>query len=50
MRKPIIVDGRNLLDPASVSALGFVYEGIGRPSAGAHAVAPRPAASGGTDA
>jgi UDPglucose 6-dehydrogenase len=50
MRKPIIVDGRNLLDPASVSALGFVYEGIGRPTAWAHAVAPQPAAGGGADA
>lgn len=33
MRTPFIVDGRNLLDPADVRAAGFVYEGIGRPSA-----------------
>ncbi len=32
MRTPFIVDGRNLLDPAAARALGFVYEGIGRPS------------------
>jgi UDPglucose 6-dehydrogenase len=30
MRHPLIVDGRNLLDAASVRALGFAYEGVGR--------------------
>ena len=33
MRTPLIVDGRNLLDPAELRGLGFTYEGIGRPSA-----------------
>jgi UDPglucose 6-dehydrogenase len=33
MANPLIVDGRNLLDPAAARAAGFVYEGIGRPSA-----------------
>jgi len=28
----LIVDGRNLLDPDTVQAAGFVYEGVGRPS------------------
>ena len=32
MANPLIIDGRNLLDPATVRAAGFVYEGIGRPS------------------
>jgi len=32
MANPLIVDGRNLLDPAAVRAAGFVYEGVGRPS------------------
>jgi UDPglucose 6-dehydrogenase len=32
MRHPLIVDGRNLLDPDAARAAGFVYEGIGRPS------------------
>jgi UDPglucose 6-dehydrogenase len=32
MRGNLIVDGRNLLDPADVRAAGFVYEGVGRPS------------------
>ena len=31
MAQPVIVDGRNLLDPAAAHAAGFVYEGIGRP-------------------
>jgi UDPglucose 6-dehydrogenase len=31
MRTPLIVDGRNILDPAAVRAVGFSYEGIGRP-------------------
>jgi UDPglucose 6-dehydrogenase len=31
MRTPLIVDGRNLLDPEQARAAGFAYEGIGRP-------------------
>jgi UDPglucose 6-dehydrogenase len=31
MSNPLIVDGRNLLDPDRVRNAGFVYEGIGRP-------------------
>jgi UDPglucose 6-dehydrogenase len=31
MRTPLIVDGRNLLDPDEVRRAGFTYEGIGRP-------------------
>ncbi len=31
MANPLIVDGRNLLDPDAVRAAGFDYEGIGRP-------------------
>jgi len=30
MANPLIVDGRNLLDPAAARAAGFVYEGVGR--------------------
>jgi UDPglucose 6-dehydrogenase len=30
MAHPLIVDGRNLLDPAEARAAGFVYESIGR--------------------
>ncbi|HEX2287623.1 MAG TPA: UDP-glucose/GDP-mannose dehydrogenase family protein [Gaiellaceae bacterium] len=32
MRNPLIVDGRNMLDPRAVEQAGFAYEGIGRAS------------------
>jgi UDPglucose 6-dehydrogenase len=32
MRNPLIVDGRNLLDPAETTKAGFAYEGMGRPT------------------
>ena len=32
MATPLIVDGRNLLDPDQVRAAGFLYESVGRPS------------------
>jgi UDPglucose 6-dehydrogenase len=32
MARPLIVDGRNLLDPGDARAAGFAYEGIGRPT------------------
>jgi UDPglucose 6-dehydrogenase len=31
MARPLIIDGRNLLDPELARAAGFAYEGIGRP-------------------
>ena len=31
MRRPLIIDGRNFLDPKKVRDAGFTYEGIGRP-------------------
>jgi len=33
LARPIIVDGRNLYDPAKMSSLGFSYHSIGRPNA-----------------
>jgi UDPglucose 6-dehydrogenase len=30
MARPLVVDGRNFLDPATLLAAGFEYEGIGR--------------------
>jgi UDPglucose 6-dehydrogenase len=30
MARPLLVDGRNFLDPAQLTAAGFEYEGIGR--------------------
>jgi UDPglucose 6-dehydrogenase len=46
MARPLIVDGRNLLDPAATRAAGFVYEGVGRaasPFAGLPETAEPPA-------
>src|SRR5438477_4169034 len=39
MARPVLIDGRNLLDPKQVRDAGFVYEGVGRPS---HASAAAP--------
>lgn len=30
MRKPVIIDGRNIYDPEQMKALGFIYRGMGR--------------------
>ncbi len=30
MRTPLMVDGRNFLDPETLRDAGFIYEGIGR--------------------
>jgi UDPglucose 6-dehydrogenase len=32
MARPLIIDGRNLLDPVAARETGFVYEGVGRPA------------------
>jgi hypothetical protein len=40
MGNPLLVDGRNFLDPGVVRAAGITYEAIGRPS-----IADRPAIS-----
>jgi len=44
MRNPLIVDGRNLLDPGAARAAGFAYEGVGRPAPplGTPAASPDP--------
>ena len=36
MRTPLFVDGRNMLDPETMRAAGFTYEGIGRAAAAQH--------------
>ena len=38
MRRPLIVDGRNMLDPETVRTAGFTYEGVGRASSSLHAL------------
>ena len=30
MRRPVLIDGRNIYDPATMRELGFTYRGIGR--------------------
>jgi len=30
LRQSVIIDGRNIFDPAEMSRLGFIYEGVGR--------------------
>ncbi len=34
MANPVLIDGRNFLDPEKLRAAGFAYEGIGRPNGG----------------
>ncbi len=31
MRMPVVIDGRNALDPAAMRRMGFTYAGVGRP-------------------
>ena len=31
--QPVFVDGRNMLDPETMRAAGWIYESIGRPGA-----------------
>ena len=33
MRRPIVIDGRNLYEPKRMQTLGFTYDSIGRPAA-----------------
>jgi UDPglucose 6-dehydrogenase len=42
MTTPLIVDGRNLLDPEATRRAGFAYEGIGRPASPADVVPQTP--------
>jgi UDPglucose 6-dehydrogenase len=34
MGQPIVIDGRNVLEPAKMAEAGFLYASIGRPPAG----------------
>jgi UDPglucose 6-dehydrogenase len=43
MANPLIVDGRNLLDPEQTRRAGFAYEGIGRPTSPSDVLPQTPA-------
>ena len=32
MKKPIMIDGRNIYEPDMMEELGFIYRGVGRGS------------------
>ena len=34
MARPLVIDARNLLDPAAMRELGFEYDSFGRPGVG----------------
>jgi UDPglucose 6-dehydrogenase len=42
MARPLIIDGRNLLDPEATRSAGFAYEGIGRPTSPADVLPQTP--------
>ncbi len=42
MANPLIIDGRNLLDPEETRRAGFAYEGIGRPTSPADVLPQTP--------
>jgi UDPglucose 6-dehydrogenase len=47
MNTPLLVDGRNFLDPAVIRAAGITYEAIGRPSVADDSRSPRTRSGGG---
>ena len=40
MHRPVLIDGRNIYDPAEMNQLGFVYRGMGRGTGPAPSVLP----------
>jgi UDPglucose 6-dehydrogenase len=50
MATPLVIDGRNYLDPEKLRAVGFAYEGIGRPNGGRRPLGDANQADGGESA
>ena len=46
MRKPVVIDGRNVYDPEKMDELGFIYRGVGRGYDGASSIAALLASTG----
>ena len=40
MRRPVLIDGRNIYEPAEINHLGFIYRGIGRGTGPAPTILP----------
>jgi UDPglucose 6-dehydrogenase len=40
MHRPILIDGRNIYDPAEMNRYGFIYRGMGRANSPAPNVVP----------
>jgi UDPglucose 6-dehydrogenase len=45
LRRPVVIDGRNLYDSAKMIELGFIYDSIGRPATGKGGGGARPVAT-----
>ena len=30
LKQPVLIDGRNIFEPARMNELGFIYQGVGR--------------------
>jgi UDPglucose 6-dehydrogenase len=43
VQRPVLVDGRNCLEPGEIARLGYRYHAIGRPPAGAERGSYQPA-------
>jgi UDPglucose 6-dehydrogenase len=40
MRRPVLIDGRNIYEPSEMNHIGFIYRGIGRGTGPAPTVLP----------
>src|SRR5258708_36547799 len=40
MRRPVLIDGRNIYEPAEMNRIGFIYRGMGRGTSPAPTILP----------